>query len=72
MSWTQVWDTPEIRLEKVHYLLPWAEVFVLPESHDVGGAVRAGRDGVLRAYCQRRGDLAGFGGERAGGADRDG
>ena len=22
MSWTQVWDTPEIRLEKVHYLLP--------------------------------------------------
>jgi hypothetical protein len=22
MSWTQIWDTPEIRLEKVHYLLP--------------------------------------------------
>ena len=22
MSWTQVWDTPAIRLEKVHYLLP--------------------------------------------------
>jgi hypothetical protein len=22
MSWTQIWDTPAIRLEKVHYLLP--------------------------------------------------
>ena len=42
-----------------------------PSSRD-SLAVRAGRDGVLRAYCQRRGDLAEFGGERAGGADRDG
>ncbi len=71
MSWTQVWDTPAIRLEKVHYLLPRGKCRCCQKI--TTAAVPFGQAGTVTYGPKRecRGDSAGLGGQRTGGAHSD-